>query len=83
MGNRFGGKRQHGTGLSKKGRALCSARASSLAMHRKEKKPLNVEFLSTREFLSSAISTCRTGLRLTLIFTDLGLRGGSEQGTFC
>lgn len=28
-----------------------------------------------RVSLSSAISTCCTGLRLTLIFTDLGLRG--------
>lgn len=33
-----------------------------------------------RVSLSSAISTCCTGLRLTLIFTDLGLSGGGRGG---
>lgn len=42
MGNRFGGKRQQGTGLSKKGRALCSTQASNLTMHHTEKKPFSI-----------------------------------------
>lgn len=42
MGNRFGGKRQQGTGLSKKGRALCSTQASNLTIHHTEKKPFSI-----------------------------------------
>lgn len=42
MGNRFGGKRQQGTRLSKKGRALCSTQASNLIPHGTGEKPFNI-----------------------------------------